>query len=70
MKVIDDAGKVIADGQTVSLEPGDVLVFQSARQLRGWDTDAILETLRGTFPGHKALVVEPDDDLSVLRPSK
>ncbi len=70
MKVIDDDGQVIAEGQVVALEPGDVLVFQTTRELLAGVADHIVETLEQRFPGHKALVVGPGDDLSVLRPSK
>lgn len=70
MKVIDDDGQVIAEGQVISLEPGDVLVFQTARQQSVYAVSQIVQELERRFPGHLAMVVHGDDDLSVLRPSK
>lgn len=69
MKVIDDDGNVIAEGQTISLKPGDVLVFKTTRRLRDDESHYILEELERLLPGHKAVMIQEGGDLSVLRPA-
>ena len=67
MKLVDDDGQVIAEGQTIALEPGDVLVFQTKRHLCVEEHERIRDALESGFPGHRVAVIEEGDELNVLR---
>ena len=67
MKIVDDDGQVIAEGQMLSLQPGDILVFQTKRRLDMATTDRIGDQLGHVFPDNKAVILGPDDELSILR---
>ncbi len=67
MKIIDDDGNVIAEGQVLSLEPGDILVFQTKRRLDMATAARIRDELGQVFPDNKTAILGPDDELSILR---
>jgi hypothetical protein len=67
MKVIDDDGQVIAEGHTLTLNTRDCLVFQTKRELPRELMERLATQLTRLFPDNKAVILGPDDDLSVLR---
>lgn len=67
MKIIDDDGRVIAEGQVLSLEAGDVVVFQAEQKLHQAERADIAASLQRVFPNNKVAVLENGDDISILR---
>jgi cobalamin biosynthesis protein CbiG len=67
MKIIDDDGKVIAEGQVLSLKASDVVVFQTKRRLGQDMREMTREQLELLFPGNKVVVLDADVELNVLR---
>ncbi len=67
MKIIDDDGQVIAEGHTLTIDPCDVLVFSTDRRLDMDTRNHLVDQLARVFRGHKAVVLERGDELSVLR---
>ena len=67
MKIVDDDGQMIAEGQVLTLESCDVVVFTASRSLRNDEREAIVEQLRLTFPDNKVSLIMGGDELSILR---
>lgn len=49
------------------LEPGDVLVIRTKMPISNSAATLIREQLQHAFPGHKAIVIDNDSELSVMR---
>ena len=69
MKILDDDGQVIAEGQVLILESCDVVVFTTSRSLRPEECKRIVEQLRLTFPDNKVSLIMGGDEISLLRQS-
>lgn len=52
---------------TLRLEPGDVLVIRTKLPLSNSAATLIREQLEHTFPGHKAIILDNDAELSLMR---
>ena len=66
MKIVDDDGQVIAEGQMLSLQSGDILVFQTKRHLNMDSRTRVREELQRVFPDNKVAVLEEGDEISIL----
>lgn len=69
MKIIDDDGQVIAEGQVLTLKPGDVVVFQTKKRLNIHDKEGIAAQLGRMFPDNKGTVLDEGADLNIVRPA-
>ena len=55
---------------TVELKPGDVFVFHSEATLSSDMIARMKAMLEGWFPGHKAIFIDKDMTLGVMRSTK
>lgn len=70
MKLIDDDGNVIAEGQVLDMKPGDVLVLQAEGFLSEDERVRVRAMLEDAFPDTKVVGLHGGAELSVLRPAE
>ena len=67
MKIIDDAGREIAGGGVVRLEPGDALIFTAECHLNMDQAARIRQQIERVFPHVPVLIVDKGGELHVAR---
>lgn len=67
MKIVDDDGQVVAEGQVLSLEPGDVCVVQTKQRLTESEKAGAAGALEKAFPSYPWVLLDDGAELSILR---
>jgi hypothetical protein len=57
-----------AEVRRLELRPGDLVVLKCDATLTSQECDAILESARHFFPGHRIVIVQPGFDIGVMGP--
>lgn len=57
----------LPEARILRLRKGDVLLFQAPKRLSDEEAATMVERIKATFPGHRALVVEDGVELTVAR---